>query len=224
MVYGYTRVSTQGQVLENQSFEIKEYCKVHSMKVDIWYEEKVSGTKKAEDRELGRLLKIVKPGDTIICTEISRIGRSVIDCLGTINYCSQKNVTLIAIKQGFVLDDSLNSLMISTIFSLMAQVERDLLSRRVKEALALRKAQGKKLGRSVGSHNKHNKLEEHKDFIEMCLATGKSRYYLRKKLKAHSHTLNNYLVESGLADKYHIIMTENFLENGLRLKRPSSRI
>ena len=224
MVYGYTRVSTQGQVLENQSFEIKEYCKVHSMRVDVWFEEKVSGTKKAEDRELGKLLKVVKPGDTLICTEISRIGRSVIDCLGTINYCSQKNVTLIAIKQGFVLDDSLNSLMISTIFSLMAQVERDLLSRRVKEALALRKAQGKKLGRSIGSHNKHNKLEPMKDYIEMCLQTGKSRYMIKKSLKCHSWTLNNYLVESGLAKKYGIELTDNFVENKLRLKRQPSHV
>ena len=219
MVYGYTRVSTEGQVLENQSYEIKEYCKTHSLKVDIWYEEKVSGTKLAKDRELGKLLKLAKEGDTIICTEISRIGRSVIDCLGTINYLSQKKVILIAIKQGFVLDESLNSLMISTIFSLMAQLERELLSRRVKEALAMRKAAGQKLGRPFGSKNIHNKLEEQKDYIEMCLKTGRSRYYIRKHIKTHAHTLNNFLVESGLAKKYDIKFTQNFLENGLRIKK-----
>lgn len=204
MIYAYTRVSTQGQILENQSYEIKEYCKIHSMTVDVWYEEKVSGTKKAEVRELGKLLKLAQKGDTIICTEISRIGRSVVDCLGTINCCSQKGVTLIAIKQGFVLDDSLNSLMISTIFSLMAEVERELLSRRVKEALALRKAQGIKLGRPLGSKNKSNKLEKLRDYIKMCLDTGKSRYYIKKHCKTHAHTLNKFLVSSGLAKEYNL--------------------
>lgn len=204
MTFGYTRVSTLGQVLENQSWEINEYCKKHSLSVDVWFEEKVSGTKKAEDRELGELLKLAKSCDTIICTEISRIGRSVIDCLGTINYCSQKNITLIAIKQGFVLDDSLNSLMISTIFSLMAQVERDLLSRRIKEALAMRKARGQKLGRPIGSKNKHHKLDPQSDFINMCLATGKSRYYIIKHLHTHPHTLKSFLKKKGLDKKYHI--------------------
>ena len=205
MVYAYTRVSTKVQNLENQEYEIKEYGKKHSFKVDYWYEEKVSGTKEAKHRELGKVLRLMKKGDVLICTEISRIGRSVIDVLRTINDCAQKGVTLIAIKQGFVLDDSLNSLMISTIFSLLAQVERELLSQRIKEALAARKAAGMKLGRKKGSHNKHNKLEEHKDFIEMCLKTGKSRYYIMKHIKTHSHTLNNYLVESGLAKKHNIV-------------------
>lgn len=221
MVYAYTRVSTDKQVLKNQEYEINEYCKKHSLKVDLWYQETISGTKEVKYRELGKVLKVAKKGDTIICTEIPRIARSVIDCLRTINECSQRGITLIAIKQGFVLDDSLNSLMISTIFSLLAQVERDLLSQRVREALAARKAAGMKLGRKKGSHNKRNKLAEHKDFIVMCMETGKSRYYILKHIHSHANTLNNYLVESGLGEKYNITFTDNFLENKLRLrKRP----
>ena len=204
MIFGYTRVSTQTQTLENQVYEIKEYCKTHSKQVDVWYEEKVSGTKKARDRELGELLKVIKEGDTIITTEISRIGRSVVDVLQTIQYIRDKGCVLIAIKQNFVLDDSLNSKIMSYIFSIVAEVERELISSRIKEALASRKAQGQKLGRPYGSNNKHNKLESKKEYIEMCLQCGKSLYYLRKKLRCHSNTLKKYLKHSGLAKKYGI--------------------
>lgn len=217
MIYAYTRVSTKGQFLENQEYGIKEFCKQRGMQVDVWVEEKVTGTKKAEDRKLGDLLRNCQKGDTIITTEISRIGRSVVDVLGVMNTLKQKEVVLIAIKQNFVLDDSLSALMISTIFSLMAQVEKEILSQRVKEGLAARKAAGMKLGRPFGSKNKQNKLFKQKDYIETLLKGGASRYLIKKQLHAHSHTLNNFLLESGLAEKYNIQLTDNFIQNKARL-------
>lgn len=204
MIYAYIRVSTLEQDLTNQEFGIKQYCKEHNMKVNAWYEEKISGTKEASKRELGSLIKIAKSGDTIITTEISRLGRSVVDVMATMNECKQKGITLIAIKQNFVLDNSLSSLVISTMFSLCAEIERELLSQRVKEGLANRKAKGIKLGRPYGSKNKRSKLEDSKDFIEMCLQNGKSRYFIKKKLKCHEHTLNEFLLKSKLAKKYNI--------------------
>lgn len=204
MIYAYLRVSTQQQELENQRFGIKQYCKTHSLKIDVWFEEKISGTKKAKDRELGELLRFVKKGDTIITTEISRIGRSMIDVLQTIQLIRDKEATLIAIKQNFILDDSLNSKIMSYIFSIVSEIERELLSSRIKEALASRKAQGKVLGRRLGSKNKHSKLEAQHDFIETMLKGGASRYRLKNLLHTHSHTLNSYLVKSGLAKKYQI--------------------
>ena len=204
MNYAYLRVSTQTQDLDNQRYGIKQYAKQHNLKIDVWYEEKVSGTKKAQDRELGELLRIIKKGDTIITTEISRIGRSVIDVLKTIELIRNKEATLIAIKQNFILDDSLNAKIMSYIFSIIAEVERELLSSRIKEALASRKAKGIKLGRQLGSKNKHHKLESKKEFIETMLKGGASRYRLRHLLKCHNKTLNDYLLKSGLAKKYNV--------------------
>ena len=205
MVYAYLRVSTNQQTLDNQRYGIKEYCKQHNLKIDAWFEEKISGLKKANEREFGELLKYIKKEDTIIVTEISRIGRSVIDVLNSIKLIRERGCILIAIKQNFILDDSLNSKIIGYVFSIVAEIERELLSARVKEGLAARKQAGIKLGRPVGSKNKVMKLDRQKDFIEMCLQTGKSRYYIKKKLKVHNITLNNYLKISGLATKYNII-------------------
>lgn len=84
MTFAYLRVSTDLQTLENQRYGIKQYCKTHSLKIDAWYEEKVSGTKKAVDRELGELLEIIKKDDQIITSEFSRLGRSLPDVLETI--------------------------------------------------------------------------------------------------------------------------------------------
>lgn len=204
MIYAYIRVSTQRQELENQRYGIKTYSKTHSFKVDIWYEEKVSGTKKAENRELGELLKIIKSGDTIIITEFSRLGRSTPDVLNTIAIIRDRGCTLIAIKENFILDDSLSAKILCNILALISEIENTLRSQRIKEGLETRKAQGKLIGRRKGSKNKHSKLEKYHDYIEMCLASGKSRYYVKNKLHLHSHTLNKYLKSSGLGAKYNI--------------------
>lgn len=202
MIYAYTRVSTSVQTLDNQRYGIKEYCKTHSMKVDFWFEEKVSGKRKAEDRELGDLLRSIKKGDELIVTEFSRLGRSLPDVLETIQKIKEKGAILRTIKENFVLDDSLSAKILSSVLALISDISRDLLSSRIKEALAARKAKGIKLGRRVGSKNKHSKLEAQKDYIEMCLATGKSLYFIRNHLRTHAHTLKAFLLKSKLADKY----------------------
>ena len=202
MIYAYLRVSTGIQTLENQRFGIKQFCKTRSMKVDVWYEEKVSGTKKAVDRELGELLKIIKKGDTIISTEFSRLGRSLPDVLETIKIIKERGCVLMTIKENFVLDDTLSAKILSSVLALISDISRELTSQRVKEGLMARKQRGIKLGRRVGSKNKHSKLEAQKEYIEMCLQTGKSMYFIRKKLHTHPHTLKAFLLKSKLAQKY----------------------
>lgn len=204
MIFAYLRVSTDLQTLENQRYGIKQYCKNHSLKISAFYEEKISGTKKSNERELGELLKILKKGDTIITTEFSRLGRSLSDVLETIKIIKERGAVLITIKENFVLDDSLSAKILGSVLALISDISRDLLSSRIKEALAMRKAQGQKLGRSLGSKNKHSKLEQYHEYIEMALKSGKTRYWLKKHLKTHSHTLNSYLINSGLAKKYEV--------------------
>lgn len=205
MIYAYTRVSTQTQELDNQRYGIKQYCKNHNSKIDVWYEEKVSGTKKAQDRELGELLRIIKKDDEIITTEFSRLGRSLPDVLETIQKIKEKGAILKTIKENFVLDDSLSAKILSSVLALISDISRELLSQRVKEGLASRKAKGIKLGRQIGSKNKHQKLEKYHDYIVMCLETGKSRYFIKQHLKCHAHSLNNYLISKKLNIKYNIM-------------------
>ena len=204
MNYAYLRVSTQQQELENQRYGIKTYCKSRNLKVDVWYEEKISGTKKANERELGELLRLVKKGDTIITTEFSRLGRSLPDVLETIQIIKEKEATLLTIKENFVLDDSLSAKILSSVLALISDISRELLSQRVKEGLASRKAKGMKLGRKEGSKNKHHKLEKQRDYIEMCLKAGKSRYFIRKHLHCHNKVLNEFLLINKLDKKYGI--------------------
>lgn len=206
MNYAYLRVSTTKQDLDNQRYGIKQYAKQHNLKVDVWYEEKVSGTKKAQDRELGELLRIIKRNDEIITTEFSRLGRSLPDVLETIQKIKEKGAILKTIKENFVLDDSLSAKILSSVLALISDISRELLSQRVKEGLAQRKAKGIKLGRRVGSKNKHSKLEPQREYIETLLKGGASRYLLKKRLHTHAHTLNAYLIKSGLAKKYGIVL------------------
>lgn len=193
MVYAYTRVSTELQTLENQEYGIKKWCESREISVDAWIEEKASGKKIAKERELGKLLKLIKKGDWLICTEISRIGRFVPDILQTIKNIRDKGATLVAIKQNFILDDSLNSKIMSYVFSIVAEIERELLSMRVKEGLASRKAKGIKLGRPLGSKNKASKLDSKRDFILLCLEAGKSLNWIKNALKCHRSTLDKWI-------------------------------
>lgn len=206
MIYAYLRVSTKSQDLDNQRYGIKEYCKQHSLGIDAWFQEKISGTKQAEERELGELLRTIKKGDEIICTEFSRLGRSLPDVLETIQKIKEKGAVLRTIKENFVLDDTLSSKILSSVLALVADISRELLSQRVKEGLAARKAKGIRLGRAKGSKNKHHKLEKYHSFIETMLKGGASRYLIRNRLKTHNKTLNEYLAKSGLAKKYSITL------------------
>jgi len=193
MKYAYIRVSTGGQTVENQRFEINNYCKEHNITIDKWIEETISGTKDPEQRLLGDLLKKLKKDDTLICTEISRIGRSLYMIMNIFNTLSKKHVQFYTIKEGFILDDSISSKVVSFAFSLTADIERSLISQRTKEALALRKAQGIQLGRPVGSRNKHHILEPYTEKIIKWKKDGRSNNWIKNRLHCHLNTLKTYL-------------------------------
>lgn len=90
MTYGYIRVSTNKQDVENQRFEINNFCKNNNISIDSWYEDTISGTKSINKRNLGSLIEIIQPNDLIICTEISRIGRSLFMIMEFLNICMEK--------------------------------------------------------------------------------------------------------------------------------------
>ena len=151
MIYGYIRVSTDKQTVENQRFEILEFAKRNSLVLDSWIEETVSGTIRPENRALGKLLDSIQKDDLIICSELSRLGRSLFMIMSILNKLMEKGARIWTIKDGYRLGDDIQSKVLAFAFGLSAEIERNLISQRTKEALERKKAEGQKLGRPKGS-------------------------------------------------------------------------
>ena len=147
MIYGYIRVSTDKQTVENQRYEINQYCLRHVMVVDRWIEETISGSKDIEKRKLGILLDTMQKGDILICAELSRLGRNLLMIMGILNQCMKNDVQVWTIKDNYRLGSDINSKVLAFAFGLSAEIERNLISQRTKEALARKRAEGVILGR-----------------------------------------------------------------------------
>lgn len=199
-IRAYLRVSTAAQSIEAQSHEVLQYVKRNKMGLDEVVEETASGTKSFRDRALGELIDKSKKGDTIIVTELSRIGRSMLEILEVLSILTKRGVALHAVKEGYKLDDSLNSKILSFCLSLCSEVERSLISIRTKEALAARKAAGVKLGRPKGSLSESS-LSQHHETIKELLEKGVSQSSISKIIGCPSSTLNNYVHTRGLLPK-----------------------
>lgn len=165
MNYGYIRVSSDKQTVENQRFEITIFCEKNKMGIDGWIEETVSGTKNYDKRELGNLLEKVKQGDLIICSELSRLGRNLFMIMEILNQCMMKECRVWTIKDGYRLGDDIQSKVLAFAFGLSAEIERNLISQRTKEALARKKAEGVVLGRPKGKKSSHVKLTGKEEII-----------------------------------------------------------
>jgi len=193
MVYAYIRVSTDKQTVENQRFEVQKFATEKGIVIDRWVSETASGTKAASDRKLGGLLKRMNKGDTLIITEISRLGRNLMQIMSILNLCMSKETKVLTVKERYELGNNINSQILAFAFGLSAQIERDLISQRTKEALAMRKAAGKRLGREVGSKNSHYKLTGKEVLIRTMLEYGYSKSAICRKLKCNPKTLNDHL-------------------------------
>lgn len=174
MIAGYIRVSTAKQHPENQMDEIKRYAESNGMDVDKWVVEVVSGKTLVKGRKLGRLLKSMRRGDTLLVTEISRLSRSLTDIMSLMGKCMEKGINIYTTKERYRFDDSINSKVLCFAFGLVAEIERNLISMRTKEALALRRAEGKPLGRKKGSSPKMSLLRDSTDLIQSMYEGGMS--------------------------------------------------
>lgn len=174
MNYGYIRVSSNKQTVENQRFEILQFCRKEGICIDGWIEETISGTKTYRKRLLGHLLRKVGSGDIIICSELSRLGRSLFMVMEILNICMDKDCRIWTIKEGYRLGDDIPSKVLAFAFGLSAEIERNLISQRTKEALARKRSEGVILGRPKGSVNAADKLKLYhkKSQIERLLSTG----------------------------------------------------
>lgn len=205
MIYGYLRVSTDKQFIENQKYEIEKFAFESNIKIDKWISESISGTISIKKRKLGTIINKIKKGDIIICSEISRLGRTLFMIMDVLSACLKKEAYIWTVKERYKLGDDISSKVLAFAFGLSAEIERQLISERTKEALARLKSQGKILGRPKGSKNKNPnpKLDDEK--ILKMLKSGIKKKKIAKKIGVHENTLYKYLLKNNLK-KWKIIL------------------
>lgn len=197
MIYGYVRVSTDKQTVENQKMVIRDYTKRKRVK---FIAETISGTKTPGKRKLGQLLETVQPGDTLIITELSRLGRSLMMIMDVLQELLEKHVKVIAIKEGYELGDNIQSKVLAFAFGLSAEIERQLISERTKAGLERARAQGKHIGRRKDQKSRKYKLSGKAAFIKRSLTEGRSKLSLARELGVTWNTLNHFIQAKHLID------------------------
>ena len=194
MTYGYIRVSTDKQDCENQKIGLEHKAASLGIKIDKYIMDSgVSGTREPNKRALGGCLMDLCPGDVIICSELSRLGRKLFMIMRILEYIMSQGAKLYTVKDDYVLGDNIQSKVLAFAFGLSAEIERDLISKRTKEALAARRMAGVHLGRIHGSKNKRHKLDGCKDFVLRQLERGHPKYKIAKKLHVCPRTLRDYI-------------------------------
>ncbi|MCH2045574.1 MAG: recombinase family protein, partial [Saprospiraceae bacterium] len=195
----YIRTSTNQQEINNQKLEILEYARKNDMKVDDFIQISISSRKTTKQRRIDELLGKLSPGDTLISTELSRLGRSTAEVIGLVNQLLDKQIRVILIKQNMdITGQDMSSKIMITLFSLFAELERDLISMRTREALATKKAQGVKLGKPKGTVQK-SMYDKDLEQIKAWLALGLSGRKISKNLGYGTYiSLNTFLNKRGL--------------------------
>lgn len=193
MIYGYIRVSTDMQTTENQRFEIENFVTNQNLSIDQWFEETISGTRDVRERNLGKLLKTLQFGDILIATELSRLGRNLLQIMSILHNCMQIGAKVWTIKDNYRLGDDIQSKVLAFAFGLSAEIERNLISQRTKEALARKKAEGIILGRPKGRRSTNLKLSNHGRKIQEMLAKNYSYVKIAKYFGVHRTTVSRYV-------------------------------
>lgn len=193
MNYGYIRVSTDKQSVANQQFEISSFCANNGIHIDGWIEETISGTKSYDKRKLGDLLQDVCPGDLIVCSELSRLGRNLFMVMEILNICMLKECRVWTVKDHYRLGDDIQSKVLAFAFALSAEIERNLISQRTKEALNRKKAEGITLGRPKGALSKKVKLSGKETVIQVLLDEGVSFSQIARLLHVDRSTLSRFV-------------------------------
>ena len=200
MNYGYIRVSSDKQTVENQRFEIENFANLNGFKIDGWIEETISGTKNYAKRELGKLLNKVKKDDLIICAELSRLGRNLFMIMEILNICMTKECKVWTIKDNYRLGEDIQSKVLAFAFGLSAEIERNLISQRTKEALARKRSEGVVLGRPKGRKSSHLKLSGKEETIRVLRQQNVSKSEIARIFGVHRMTVDSFIKMNDLDD------------------------
>lgn len=193
MIYAYIRVSTDKQTTENQRFEILKFADEKKLAIDRWIEETISSTKKVDDRKLGSLIEGLNKNDTVIITEMSRLGRSLLEVMSILHELMEKGVKVFTSKERYELGNNINSKVLAFAFSLSAEIERAMISQRTKEALARKRSEGKRLGRPKGTLSKKTKLTGKEEVIKELLSKQIAVSGIARILGVNRLTVANYI-------------------------------
>jgi DNA invertase Pin-like site-specific DNA recombinase len=195
-VIGYIRVSTADQNLEKNKADILQLANHHDLGRVSFVEEKVSGKVSWRQRKVAEVLESLQANDAIVVSELSRLGRSMLECMEILSVATQKRINVYSVKGGWHLDQSIQSKIIAMAFSMAAEIERELISQRTKEALRFKKDQGMKLGRPTGPGK--SKLDPERPEIEFLLANGSTQKFIARRYHTTEANLHNWLKKRGL--------------------------
>jgi len=187
----YLRVSTIEQDIEKNKSEILHLANEKSLGKVEFVEEKISGRIHWRQRKIGEIVESLQKGDTILLNEFSRLGRSMLECMEIISIATQKEINIYTVKGNWQLDGSIQSKVMAMVFSMASEIERDLISKRTKEALQTKKNSGKILGRPKGTGK--SKLDAYRVEIEALLKNGSTKKFIANRYNSTSANLHNWL-------------------------------
>jgi DNA invertase Pin-like site-specific DNA recombinase len=192
----YLRVSTDEQDLEKNRFDILHLANEKGLGKVSWVEETITSRVSWKKRKIARVIEELEQGDHLIVSELSRLGRSMLECMEILSIASQKGIHIYAVKGNWQLDNTIQSKIIAMAFSMAAEIERDLISQRTREALAARKKSGMKLGRPRGVGR--SKLDQYRPEIEALLANGSTQKFIAQRYGTTEANLSRWLRRHGL--------------------------
>jgi DNA invertase Pin-like site-specific DNA recombinase len=195
--YGYLRVSTTDQDLEKNKAGILALANQLDLGRVEFVEEKISGTVPWRKRKLAEVVTNAQAGDVIIVSELSRLGRSMLECMEILSIATQKEVRVYAIKGNWHLDGSIQSKVVAMAFSMAAEIERDLISQRTKEGLRAATERGICLGRPRGPGK--SKLDQYREEITALLANGSTKTFIAKRYGTTAANLHRWLKRKRVA-------------------------
>jgi DNA invertase Pin-like site-specific DNA recombinase len=192
----YLRVSTLDQDVGKNKADILHFANHHDLGKVHFVEEIASGRKPWRERQIAQVLEDLRAGDAIIVAELSRLGRSMLECMEILALATRKSVRVYSVKGSWQLDDSIQSKIIALAFSMAAEIERDLISQRTREALRFKKQQGITLGRPRGPGK--SKLDAFRPEIESLLANGSTQKFIAQRYRTTEANLHNWIKKRGL--------------------------
>jgi DNA invertase Pin-like site-specific DNA recombinase len=192
----YLRVSTNDQDIEKNKYDILQLANAKGLGKVEWVEETISGRVSWKERKIADIIEQVQEGDSLIVSELSRLGRSMLECMEILSIAAEKGVNVYAVKGEWQLDDSIQSKIMAMVFSMVSEIERDFISQRTKEALAARKRAGVILGRPKGTGK--SKLDQHRAEIEKLLANGSTQKHIAERFGTTEANLSRWLNRHGL--------------------------
>ena len=194
MIYGYCRISTSHQTVLNQRHEIQTFADKNNIKIDKWVDEVISSRKHLDERKLGKILKKLKKGDILIASELSRLGRNLLEVMGILQQCLEKDCQIWTLKENYRLGADIQSKVLAFAFGLASEIERQLISERTKNSLQRLKDEGKHLGRPYGFSYK--KLQRRHDKIKELLDKNVSKSEIARLMGCTWRTLHRYIKDS----------------------------